>query len=408
MSSPTPETPKSDAPPQQEPQAPQQSAPTAIAVQQRYPMREMLTILKDMGDPALFEAFAKDIVEREVAQALFMQDHQLARVFAMSGEFDGLKDKQPEQAVATAMSKIQLGRSWHMEPADAMQHVFFTNGKPSVQNEFIASRMRDSGIDWEIEWHRDAKGECVGCTLWPKRLQTDSTWAPIMERVNGKTVPSSIAFTKKNADMALVWEKGKQIRLSEKWNFVSWAEDMYYWRCIARLRRRYAPNILSGIPMRAEAEDAIPEPKHIGGAESDGVESTAAREVRLMRKMEHQADKASAAVDDVAKGQPPTSGDGSNSEPQQEPKPSGINPPWPTIAVMKTAFEMLKKQIGDDTAFWEALNGAENLDAIVLNSPESVAAFDKIQDLIAAKAPAEQAELQTDQSGFVFGRGGKK
>lgn len=226
---------------------------TAVAIAPRYPMREMLTILKDTGDAELFQAFARDIIEREVAAARFGQDTQLARVFAHSGAFDGVDGS--DRGVALAMTKIQLGRSWNMDAADAMESVFFINGRPSVSTRYLSAKMRDSGLDWDIEWD-EVDGVCTGCHLHLKRWNAEAKrFDPIMGRVNGVDKQAVVSFTKKDADRAEITQNGKTIKLSEKWNFKSWPRDMYFARCISRVRTQYASNILSGVMTREEADD---------------------------------------------------------------------------------------------------------------------------------------------------------
>lgn len=226
-----------------------------VPTERATPMREMLTVLKETGDPDLFKAFAHDIIEREVAAARFGQDGQLARVFAGSGVFDGIDGSQ--KGVALAMTKIQLGRSWNMPPADAMEAIFFINGRPSVATRYLSAKIQDAGISWDIEWDEDAAGVCTGCHLHLKRWAPGpNKYEPIMGKVNGKDQQAVVSFTKKDADNAVITEKGKQIKLSEKWNFQSWPADMYFARCISRVRTRYASNILSGVLTREEAEDS--------------------------------------------------------------------------------------------------------------------------------------------------------
>lgn len=233
---------------------------TALAVQPvaRPPLRELLQTLKDT-DADLLKSFARDIIERDVAMALYDQDWQLARVMAQSAYFTDLEGANPGQSIAKAMTKIQLGRSWHMSPADSVQHVYVVNGRPAVQNEYLASQMRQAGIDWKIQWHKDKDGVCNGCTLWPMRLQPDGSYQPIteVEMRDGKLVevPASVSFTKAMADRVQVKEDGKWIALSEKSTYKAWPDDLYFWRAIARLRRRYCTNILNGVYTREEASE---------------------------------------------------------------------------------------------------------------------------------------------------------
>jgi hypothetical protein len=195
--------------------------------------------------------YAKQIVEAELGRDAFDQDWRLAKVFAISGAFADIKGVSPQAAIATAMAKIQLGRSWGIVAADAMQFIYFNNGRPSVMNELIASKLQDAGWNWNLEWQRDGswskeQGVVTGCRMWPKHAGN-----PVVDQ-NGK--PVSLEFTKADAERAMIWEKGKQIRLIDKWNFQSWPEDMYFSKCVARLKRRYASNILRGAISQEDAE----------------------------------------------------------------------------------------------------------------------------------------------------------
>lgn len=224
----------------------------------RPPLREMLTTLKDTGGE-LVATFAAEIVRQEIAATIYGRDQSLARIFALSGEFAGLKNLTENQAINSAMTRIQLGRSWNMEPADAMQSIFFINGRPSVSTDYLAAKMYDAGVSWDIEWHRSQDGTCIGCGLHLKRWNPESkTYDPIMERVNNAIAQAVVSFKKADADRAQINEKGDWIKLSDKWNFQSWPDDMYYARCVSRVRKRYVPNVLSGTLSKDEAEDLPP------------------------------------------------------------------------------------------------------------------------------------------------------
>jgi hypothetical protein len=236
--------------------------------------------------------YAKQIVEAELARDSFDQDWRLAKVFALSGAFADIKGTTPNAAIATAMAKIQLGRSWGIVAADAMQFIYFNNGRPSVQNELIAAKLQDAGWNWILEWQRDGvwgkqQGVVTGCRLWPMRNGSPVT--------NNKGEASSIEFTKTEAERATIWEKGKQIRLSEKWNYQSWPEDMYFSKCIARLKRRYAPNVLRGAVSQEEAEDytdaapeTAPPPARVGNA-PQAQAATEEKTAKLAEKLKKQA-----------------------------------------------------------------------------------------------------------------------
>jgi hypothetical protein len=198
----------------------------------------------------------------------------------------------PQAAVATAMAKIQLGRSWGLAAADSMQHIYFNNGRPSVQNELIAAKLLDAGWNWKLEWQRDGvwgkeQGTVTGCRLWPSHAGT-----PVKDS-SGK--PAFIEFSKADADKATIYEKGKTIKLSEKWNYQSWPEDMYYSKCIARLKRRFAANILRGAVSNEEAEDMETPPATApAAATSNAPQAQAATEsktAKLSEKLKKQSEK---------------------------------------------------------------------------------------------------------------------
>jgi hypothetical protein len=203
------------------------------------------------------------LVDADVARQHFLQDKALAREFAMSGQFDDLKGLSAEQAIATAMVKIQLGRAWGFNAADSMRYIYFTNGRPSIENEIVAAKLQQAGYDWDTEWLEDEiqhKGKtakkCNGCTLWLKKWNAaEQRYNSVLDR-NGK--PVSVSFTLYDADTAQIWEKGKQIPLSQKWNFQSWGRDMYYWRCISRVKKYHAPHVLRGGVSREEALEMMP------------------------------------------------------------------------------------------------------------------------------------------------------
>lgn len=263
----------------------QSSAQIAEEVIKEVPKRtnaELLDLIIQAGESS--QAYAKQIVESELARDAFNQDQRLAKVFAVSGVFADLKTATEMQAIATAMTKIQLGRSWGVNAADAMQFIYFTNGRPAVMNELFASKLKDAGYDWDTAFHYEKVGgkkKCIGCTLLPKKLNRETgRYEPMMAKVATDSgafqdVPLEVSFTKDDADNAMIWEKGKQIKLSDKWNFQSWAEDMYFWRALGRFRRRYVANVLSGAVPKEEIEDyapapAAPAPLFKIGEQSDG------------------------------------------------------------------------------------------------------------------------------------------
>jgi len=235
-------TPTTEEPKQE---APQQSV--EVATKGRATL-EIIRILADKGNQ---KEILQQLIDAETARDLFDQDYRAAKIYAMSGQFDDIKGMTPEQAIATAMSKIRIGRSWGMNESDSVAFIYWMNGKPNVATEILATKIQQAGYGWDIDWSWEDlthKGKpwkrCTGCTLWLKAYnQRANAWEPVVDR-NGDCVSAS--FTEADADHAMIWEKGKQMPLSEKWNFKSWGQDMYYWRAMGRLRKYHLTSIMRG------------------------------------------------------------------------------------------------------------------------------------------------------------------
>lgn len=205
------------------------------------------------------------LVEAEIARQTYAYDRSIAREYALSGKLDDLKGATAEQAIATAMVKIQLGRSWGFSAADSIQSIFFTNGRPAIEQSLVASKLVQGGFAWDVEFSwgegtdpvtKQKSRRCTGCTLYLKRLNpTTRQYEPMLDR-KGNQVEQS--FGDNEANSAQIWEKGKQIPLSAKWNYQSWGQDMYYWRAISRVKKFYAPHILRGAVSRDEALEMMP------------------------------------------------------------------------------------------------------------------------------------------------------
>lgn len=247
---------------------PGESPKTIIPAPAQPPVERARLTVEQLGalanvDQSQVTVWVQALVDAEVARQNYAQDRALARDFAVSGQFDDLKGMTSEQAIATAMVKIQLGRAWGFNAADSMRYIYFTNGRPSVENEIVAAKLQQAGYDWDTDWleediqhkGRPAK-KCIGCTLWLKKWsKAEQRFKPVLDR-NEK--PVSVSFTQYDADTAQIWEKGKQIPLSQKWNFQSWGRDMYYWRSISRLKKYHAPHVLRGAVAREEALEMMP------------------------------------------------------------------------------------------------------------------------------------------------------
>lgn len=226
-----------------------QTAPETVTVETAPAKSKNFELLELIAtqEVGLQQGFTRQLVEVEIERARFDQQARLAVAFARSGMFAEIKGKSESEALACAQAKIEMGRSWGMTPGDAMQFVYFVNGRPAVMNEYYAGAMQRAGYWWDILWHTAGQTkEVVGCTLFLKVKDPESPtgWRRVKDE-EGKD--KSASFTSEDA------KKAKLDTKDGPWK--AWAQDMYYWRAMARLRKFYIPNILGGALMAAEAAD---------------------------------------------------------------------------------------------------------------------------------------------------------
>jgi hypothetical protein len=236
---------------------PGETRPSRISIEQ-------LAMLGPMAADDRRIAWVNALVDADIARQSYATDIALARQFAICGQFDELKKQTTEQAIATAMVKIQLGRAWGFNSADAMRNIYFVNGRPALEQDIVASKLQAAGIVWEPEFaFEEVKTDggypwqkCVGCTLWLKTWHSvEQRYVPMMNRA-GEQI--SVSFTLGDAQNAKYWENGKEKPLAEKFNYKSYPSDMYYWRCISRVRKYYAPGVLRGGVLKEEALEMAP------------------------------------------------------------------------------------------------------------------------------------------------------
>lgn len=233
-----------------------QPAPTTEVVPKGAQELEILKLL--MADTSgSYRHLVEELVRAQNERTLFDQDWRTAKMFAVSGDFADITGQTQEQAIAKAMSKIQMGRNWGMNATDALANIFFLNGRPGVMTEILATKMQQAGYSWDVQWHEETievkkkpYQKCVGCTLWLKAYNRDTNhYEPVVDRA-GK--PVSASFTEQDAEQAMIYEKEQgqpratQKTLAEKWNYKSWGRDMYFWSAMRRLRKYYLTGILRG------------------------------------------------------------------------------------------------------------------------------------------------------------------
>jgi hypothetical protein len=281
------------------------SAPAAPAVvppleETRSAPRITFEQLMSLPDNEYRTRWMNSLIEADTARQNYAQDMALARQFATSGQFDDLKGQTPAQGIATAMVKIQFGRTWKLEPADAMRSIYFTNGRPSIENEIVAARLQAAGIEWSTEFEEESyehKGRpasrVIGCTLYLMRMNPSTGRLELWLDRQGNQ--RKVTFSQADADTAQIWEKGKSIPLSDKWNFRSWSRDMYYWRAVSRVKKYHAPNVLRGALSQAEALELpppepapVPKVEIVGMPEVQAEPAPAGRESRAARRVMEQ------------------------------------------------------------------------------------------------------------------------
>lgn len=223
--------------------------------------RVTLEILRLLPETEQRDRYINTLVEAEMEREAFEMDQRRARVFALSGEFSDIKGETLEQSIAKAMAKIELGRSWGFTPGDAMKNIYFTNGRPNIENALVAAKLMQAGWSWDPEFEYDQvqhKGKpykrCIGCTLYLKKWDGHE-YKPVLTK---KGEQASEFFTLAEAEHVKIWDNKVQKLLSEKFNYESWPHEMYYWRSVGRIHKFRAPNVLRGGVIRETALDVIP------------------------------------------------------------------------------------------------------------------------------------------------------
>lgn len=202
------------------------------------------------------------LVAQEVERRIFNNQYRVAQMFARAGYFSDAQDEYK------AMAKIEIGRSWGLSAADSMRYIYMVNGKPAVENEIVAAKLRRSGWDWEPQFIGGEGQNCKGVRLWIKkdgkpfmRTKRNDQGEVIKDKDgNPLTEQVSVSFLEDQAKIVKIHENGKQVTLLEKkgpWAD-GWRANMYYWRTIAQFRRFYANDLMSGALLVDEAADIRP------------------------------------------------------------------------------------------------------------------------------------------------------
>ena len=240
---------------------------------QDIPQEPHVPIASSLLDEAIKQTMMQDEEMRtELAKLRFRSeqmtfDNRLASMFAASGQFDDLKKLTPKQAIATALMKIEIGRSYGLSAGLAMQCVYIVKGVPSIKAEVLAARMRQAGYDWRMKIHTDKV-----CTLYPLKdgkhimcQALDEKGVPVFDKDGmPKLVPAEVTYTIEDA------KRAKLIKADGAWETVP--RNMLFWRCISNMKRFHATEVGLAIPTLEELrdEDAPQRPNLPIGKQADG------------------------------------------------------------------------------------------------------------------------------------------
>lgn len=161
----------------------------------------------------------------------FAHYQRIAKLFAASGYFEDLK-VPVGQAIARAVVKIQLGEAVGLAPMEAMQSVYMVNGRPTVDAQVRAARMKRCGYDWDILEHTD---KCC-------RLAIKFRGQYLTREDGSKAI---VEFTMDDAAKA---------GLSGKDVWKKYPRNMLFARTITNAQRWYAPEALNGMTMLDPSE----------------------------------------------------------------------------------------------------------------------------------------------------------
>lgn len=235
-----------------------------------------------------------------------------AKMFAKSKLF-GIKETDPDEAIAQAMVRIELGESMGFSPAESLQGIYIINGQTAISSALRAARMAAAGYSWDIDWHRDLDGECHGCTLFLRFKGR--------QMVDRQGEPVKVSFLRRDAERMLttIWGEArgekKRVSILEKDNWKMSPANMYFARAVTNAQRFYAPHVLSAnLPSIEEVDDGAEARNERPADIPDGGSRQAQREVaeRRIRELTEQNRAMGISTED-GKSNPtpePTSEDG--------------------------------------------------------------------------------------------------
>jgi CBS domain-containing protein len=162
--------------------------------------------------------------------AAFEHLWRVAKAFSMSGMVPGHFQGKPESCMVALMYAQQLGE----HPMVMFQEVTVINGRPGTSARFAIARANKSGIlAGPITWASKGQGESL-------EVQARAVLAATGEEI-------SVVVTMKEA-VADGWTRNNKYK--------SIPEQMLRWRAATRLINLYMPEVLFGLGVKDEVEQA--------------------------------------------------------------------------------------------------------------------------------------------------------
>ncbi|HEY8560479.1 MAG TPA: hypothetical protein VIL74_08885 [Pyrinomonadaceae bacterium] len=190
--------------------------------------------------------------QAQIAPALTREDLSFfANMIEAAGLIPQERDAPPAKAKARVMAKIVGGQVYGFDPIQAQENLHIINGKITLSARGMAQLL-----------HRSGK-----YATRVERLDKDGCKLAVLERnEDGKLMlVGHVEFTRQMADAAGLFKS------NPTWQ--KYAEDMYFARCISRVVKRFAPEVLDGQAIHYDLAKKEPEP--VAPAPADNVRSIA-------------------------------------------------------------------------------------------------------------------------------------
>ena len=167
----------------------------------------------------------------------------LSKVPALSGAKPNATAAEREIAKYEAFAKIQAGEELGMKPMEALRGFYVgQNGIEPTIHTRLALALRTGRHRFEIIHLNE-----TGASIQWYRKNVQNQWEAC----------APTTCTRDQMKHTKVWDKGKEIALTDKWNYKSWFEDMAFRFVQIRNIRRYAAETQGSWAVTADLEEAL-------------------------------------------------------------------------------------------------------------------------------------------------------